>query len=464
MFQRPHAVTGRVLEEPGVKRVLLAAAVAVVAAAGAFLFFRGAPERGKGDPLDSVWLPAGPQAIIEIGVRRASDEFALKRVGEQWQLVLPGGIPPLRADAEKVNILLDHLTLNKPKRQRLLAAGDESRFGLSSPRLVLAVRMADPSGSAEEKEVLIGVGERTETGDGVYAVNSLGREALFILPLRWEHPFAQPVELLADTRVVETDDRNMSRIAMTDAAGRRLEVYRKKESYYFMAPPELADQEATASEVKLVLGSLAALRAEQFVPGDKGIDPEAPASLVVQAWPHKVRTPERLEIFDANAFDRFVLARSSWQPGWFLLDREAVRGLFRTEFDLMDRTVVGFDASDAQSFRLTMGTRLFAAEKAPSGWVESGSGWPVQGIDMTLWRLSELQFEAAPLESLPETAVWDTKCEVLDAAGHELLKATFFFDSAMSPDRCWLKAGGDKRFFPVSSRLLMDMKGQFVPR
>lgn len=84
----------------------------------------------------------------------------------------------------------------------------------------------------------------------------------------------------------------------------------------------------------------------------------------------------------------------------------------------------------------------------------------IPGIDMSLWRFTELQFEALPLNSLPASAVQLMYCKLVDSDGEKLTELTFYADPKLPQGQCWMKNGG-QMYYPVSSRLLKDLQGLF---
>ena len=98
--------------------------------------------------------------------------------------------------------------------------------------------------------------------------------------------------------------------------------------------------------------------------------------------------------------------------------------------------------------------------EAGGGWRFRGEKKDIPGIDMSLWRFTELQFEALPLNNLPDTAVKLMYCKLMDTEGEKLTELTFYADPRLPQGQCWMKNGGGM-YYPVSSRLVKDLQGMF---
>ena len=130
------------------------------------------------------------------------------------------------------------------------------------------------------------------------------------------------------------------------------------------------------------------------------------------------------------------------------------------------RGVVNFDSSRVEGARIfsVYNNQTLHVEKTPAGWTEREGGRVVQGIDMTLWRLKELRFEAEPVARLGYPAVQRLELDLLAKEGKVLSTFTFFTDPRLPADQCWLKVGSEEMFYPVTSQLLEDVQGYLPAR
>ena len=154
------------------------------------------------------------------------------------------------------------------------------------------------------------------------------------------------------------------------------------------------------------------------------------------------------------------LGKSSWLTVPFMLDAESVGQLVRSAFDVQGRTVVKLDIGTVAHLIIIHGGKRYSIERGETGWRIDGGQKDVLGIDMSLWRFTELQFEALPLNNLPDSAVKLMYCQLLDENGVELAAMTFYADPKLPQGQCWMQNGGGM-YYPVSSRLLKDLQGMF---
>ena len=143
-----------------------------------------------------------------------------------------------------------------------------------------------------------------------------------------------------------------------------------------------------------------------------------------------------------------------------MLFRSSVGELVRSAFDIQGRTVVKLDIGIVARFVVAHGDKLYSIERGKTGWRIDGGQKDVPGIDMALWRFTELQFEALPLNNLPDSAIELMYCMLLDEKGVKLTAMTFYADPQLPQGQCWMKNDGGM-YYPVSSRLLKDLQGMF---
>ncbi|HBR06052.1 MAG TPA: hypothetical protein DD766_02915, partial [Desulfovibrio sp.] len=107
------------------------------------------------------------------------------------------------------------------------------------------------------------------------------------------------------------------------------------------------------------------------------------------------------------------------------------------------------------------GDQSVRLEKTQDGWLDAASGKLLRGIDMALWRLTNVKFEAGVAAALPKTAVPAMTCEILEKTGTSLVVLRFFTDSDQQAGLCWLEADNSGAYYPVSDQLLKDLQGLF---
>ena len=144
----------------------------------------------------------------------------------------------------------------------------------------------------------------------------------------------------------------------------------------------------------------------------------------------------------------------------FLLDGDSVEQLKRSAFDVQGRNVLTLEIGQVAGIIIDHGSKRYVLRRDDAGWHVVGGEKDIPGIDMSLWRFTELQFEALPLNNLATTAVKLMTCQLRGSDGALLKTVTFYADPKLPQGQCWME-NGDGTYYPVSSRLLKDLQGMF---
>jgi hypothetical protein len=163
---------------------------------------------------------------------------------------------------------------------------------------------------------------------------------------------------------------------------------------------------------------------------------------------------------------RSFVVRSSWQTAPMLLDRERVDKLLRSAFSLRARKVVDMDLGEIirQELRQRVAnggnaTVELVAVKTGEGWQAKDTGRALLGLDMLLWRLTDLKYEARPRQALPNTAEPFLAWRLYNGKERPKVALQFYLDPELPRDQCWLKVQGRDHYYPVLDQLLEDLQG-----
>jgi hypothetical protein len=173
----------------------------------------------------------------------------------------------------------------------------------------------------------------------------------------------------------------------------------------------------------------------------------------------------RLEIFPQGETEQ-AFGRSTRHPGGFLLDREKAKTLFRLAFDMQWRGVITYDSARLQSARIfsVMGNQTLVAENTATGWEDRDHGRKLAGLDLSLWRLKELRFEAEPVSKLGYPAVQRLALELFTKDAKVLMSFIFYTDPRLPPEQCWLKVGSEEMYYPVGNQIIEELQGYLPSR
>ncbi len=438
---------------PVLKRILFLVIVVLAAAlAGGAYWLRSGMEK---QVVTSRWLAHSLNKVKSLHIRQGGDAYTLVASGGHWAARVPGASWNVSAKAvdSRVRDYLNRLAGLVPL---LVFEGDEvgllRQYGLNEPGLRLVVQSGDENSPSLNIRFVPGESGKTygwnsETPGRVY---EFGGEVFGQL--------AHPVAHFLDTRIFRFNEERVSQVQLVQPFGSSWVARRGAKGFTFVQPGYLKGKEASSSELKLYLHTLALLRAGKLV-----LEPAEPeksmAALTIKVWTGNDE-PSSVEFFTIADDSKYYFGRSSWLTVPFLLDAESVSQLVKSAFDVQGRNVFTLDIGQVAVIVIVNGDRRYVVRREHAGWRVEGGGKDIPGIDMALWRFTELQFEALPLNNLAATAVKLMHCRLLDGNGNELKAVTFYADPKLPQGQCWVK-NGDGMYYPVSARLLKDLQGMF---
>lgn len=379
----------------------------------------------------------------------------LKAEGESWEATVPGASWNLeaRAKRERVVEFLDRIGQLNPIRSVGGFDRGPEEYGLHEPDVIIIVAFGDKSKDPLTIKLVgadsgLAYGWNSSSPALVYeftedVLETLGPSATYFL----------------DRKVLNFDEERVSKLQLVQPFGSSWVVEKQKEGFFFSLPGYLEGKPASDSELKLYIHSLALLQAGKLVLEPMVSNKRMPA-LTIKVWTKGSTEPEKVDFYTIQDEPGSYLGKSTWLTVPFTLDSESVGQLLRSAFDVQGRSVVKIDTGEVARFIVVHGDTNYAVERSQGGWRLLGSQNKLQGIDMFLWRFTELQFEALPLNTLPETAVRLMQCKLVSPDGETLTEITFYADPNLPQGQCWMKNGGNM-YYPVSSRLLKDLQGMF---
>lgn len=428
--------------------IVLAAALA----GGAYWYRTGMEEQVAA----SRWLSYSPDKVKSVSVQGDGETYTLVADGRNWETRVADESSTVSAGAlgDRVRDYLNRLSDLVPL---LSFQGNESALlkehGLAEPGLMLVVQFKD-EGIAPLR-IRFSHGESGKT----YGWNSETPDRAYEFGDEVFGQVARPAVHFLDTKVFRFDEEQVYQVQLVQPFGSSWLVKRGANGFTFVLPGYLKDKEASGSELKLYLHALALLRAGKLI-----LEPAEPergmAALTIKVWAGKDKEPSTVEFFTIEDDPKHYFGRSSWLTVPFLLDAESVSQLVKSAFDVQGRNVFSLDISQVAVIVIVNGDRRYVVRRENTGWRVEGGEKNIPGIDMALWRFTELQFEALPLNNLAATAVELMHCRLLNGEGDELKAVTFYADPKLPQGQCWMK-NGDGMYYPVSSRLLKDLQGMF---
>jgi len=231
--------------------------------------------------------------------------------------------------------------------------------------------------------------------------------------------------------------------------------------FLFTFPPPLSGKKSSSGDVDLFLHSLLEVPAKGIVADIPGKDRRVLLNIEIMLPGKKVET---LRVFEPGEGENIYFARSSSQNGYLVLSKEHYEQLDKKAFAMRQRNVVSIATGKLGSVRVVQGNQTFTGIKSDKSWINFEDKKPLLGIDMSLWRLNELKFEAEPVATLSETSEKMMDLELLDENGAQVVTVSFYSDPELPDGQCWLSLSNDSGYYPVSDKLLEDLQGQIPLR
>lgn len=402
------------------------------------------------------WLSGSFDSVRSIHVQGEQGSYMLIFADGSWEAQVPGGSWNISAKvlSEKVDSFLASVSELAPYRSiGGFDQGGPEQYGLDDPDLKIIISFGDKEGDSLTVKL-------NAVDDGiVYGWNSASQGLVYEFGKDVLTKLAQPASQFLDTRVFSFDEDNVEKLQLVQPFGSSWLVEKHKEGFFFALPGYLKGKPASDSALKLYIHSLALLKAGQLKLEPVVIDKRMP-SLTIRIWSKGMTEPSSVDFYTIKDAPSKYLGTSSWLTVPFTLDAQSVGQLVHSAFDMQGRTVVKLDLGQVARVILVHGDTSYAIERSETGWRLLDSKKDLSGIDMFLWRFTDLQFEALPLNNLPETAVKLMYCKLENKKGEKLTELTFYADPKLPQGQCWMKNGG-KMYYPVSSRLLKDLQGMF---
>jgi len=395
-------------------------------------------------PQDENWPAFSTTSAERVILEGPSTVFELIRQDDVWRLRQSHrGELPL-ADTAKVEALLKFLELNKPLRRLSISAGPENGF---------VARAAITVEGCSRLEI----GEDDGSGVGVYA-RMTDKPGLMVLSRDYADILGRSPDAYLDTRLMSLNVDNVLSMRLSSMT-EGWEVQRTDAGFAFITPERFRAMRVQREAMQLWLHELSALHADSLasVAPEKGRLPDLALILSLEGG----RTVW-LKIWRPLDGSAYWTAYSSRQDAYFLLDQERVGKLQRKAFSLVDRRLVDLELGRVRRIELIGAERKFSAWRDGESWRNDDAG-ELPGIDMRLWRLTDLQYEYGPVGALPARAEQALRLVLKDKKGVSLLDLIFYSDPGLQGGQCWAGRRGEKAFHPVDTRLFMDLQGLLPP-
>ena len=444
------------------KRLLLLLVLAGVIWAAVYFWPASGPEEDLGIAAPPPWFTAGDLLDVRsIRVASPTGSYELVKGDAGWIVLGPamndGQAEPYLASQDKVESLLAFIAGNVPDRG-LGRIEDLAQYGLDNPAYEVTL--------VGDGNQTIALGGANPSGTGLYALSSVDPGECLLLSNRYEEVMGRESRFYHDLRLTDVSDDQVDKVRV-EWGGQGWEAARHEGGYVFTWPEELAPMEVSMAEMDLAIHELTTMEALTFLAGDPMDQHPGQAPLVtVSFWTAGAEEPAAvIEVHEDGNEDSPYFGRSTRQEHYFVLPGDVVDKLTRSPFHLRERGVLDVDvgAVTRQVLRQDTNDSGRVLVKTDSGWQDEARGEEVAGMDMLLWRLTDLKFEAEPVSELPAGATRILAWELSAGPDQPLAAVDFFLDPNLPEDQCWVMVQDEDKYYPVSDSLLEDLQGQLLP-
>lgn len=436
------------------KRISFVVSIVILAVVAGVGYWFNTIEKRDFD--NSSWLSSPGDDVRSIHVQGANGSILLESVKGGWKARIPSTSENITAHAlpDRVAEYVQRITEIAPYRSVVgFDRGGPEAYGLESPQLVVTLSFA----KANSENLIIKMAP-ADNGS-VYAWSSRSPSLVYEFDKDVLGLLDVETGWFLDKRVFQFDEKAISRLQLLQPFGSSWLVEKRKDGYFFNLPGYLKDEPASNSQLNLYIHSLALLRANGLVMEPVNFDNKIP-SLTLRVWSGDKEEPSTVAFYTVEGAPDIYMGKSSWLTVPFILDGQSVAQLTHSAFDIQGRSVLKLDIGKVARFIVMHGRAEYEMQRGEKSWRLLGVEKDIPGIDMFLWRFTELQFEALPLNNLPGTAMPLLYCKLVDEKGGALADITFYADPKLPQGQCWMK-NGDGMYYPVSSRLLKDLQGMF---
>lgn len=421
----------------------LFAALAAFLALGAALALPRLPARH-----DAAWPELAPGKVAALAVRGAGGSYALRAGDGGWTLSGTGLDGEWPADPEAVAGLVEFVNRNRP-------------LG----------RVADPgpehAGQDRGAELIINGTDRLElgaAGDGGGRRYARRGGSGVLLPGEYAQVLARPAAFYLDLRLLAADPGQVEAVTLT-RGGEIVEMADRPGGPVFVRPGGLAGQPVSAEALGQWLREVVALRALGPAPSGGAGSAPVPDAPVPDAPVLLVEL--RLRGGGARTLALYGAAQGPWMavrsPGGahFLLDPGQVAKVDRNAFSFADRRLAVLDPGAVDRLVLSASGQELRAERNGRRWRGQGVPGELTGIDMLLWRLTDLQYESGPLAAAPPGAPGAREGLRMDLGlrGGARWEFVFHIDPGLPSGRCWVSVGGQPGLYRIPDQIYKDLKG-----
>ncbi|MEZ0576057.1 DUF4340 domain-containing protein [Halodesulfovibrio aestuarii] len=431
------------------KKILLAAIALLLLSAGVVAGVQTYQRTSSSRVSNASWFTQPSEAVKKIELINNSGHFSFIREKGRWFVLFSGKKCLARQDV--IEKLFTKLREMPPQNCAEVEPEKILDYGLDNPKIRITL-----SGKALWH---LGIGRSAVSGEVFYARKGDGQVCLVTPDV--VTMLDQPVATFIDSRVIAIPSSQITRIRMQGEGTGTWEITRSDDGFRFSYPETLVMHAVNQNSAELFIHTLvnggASCESTEELVG-------AVADFSISVWQDGSSDPTTLVIFKREDGEGGYKAKDSRQPDPVELSSQLVKQLKVTAFALQEKPIFNVNVGEAVKQTLTRidgkEVRNITIAKTMEGWVDDLTNQELTGMDLFIWRLSDMQYVSLPVRNRPETALLSLSWNIYAAEGVPLVELYFYTDPELPEGVCWVRLQRESVWYPVSSKLLLDLRAR----
>ena len=409
------------------------------------------------DLRDKTILDFKTPQINKIELIRDKKTLTLKKNEHSWQLIEEETIA--KGNESEITNLLN--TIQTARIEQFVEEQPEqlASYGLNNSKLTVKLTTL----KANEPLTLF-IGEKSEHG---FYAKTLSKKNIFVINQSLFDALdnRQFVDFL-NKSLVEFNDDDLSKVTLR-MGDSRVDLIRDKKDLQKWTMVKPVDMKANTATINSLLFDLKNTRIVKFIKtnaeNSKMFGMEQPEKEISLTYKNGETWTLKLGGQTSNA-DHYFAQRSD-EETVFTLQKSSIESIFRSLYDLKDRTVLEFDDDVAREIQIHDSKQTFILKKSTNKWnltlpEPSKSIQSFIGKDI-LWTLNSIEFESVlakdPGNAVTGVAKPKVSVKLLDANSAVLAHILIGNPVAKSPEVHYLKIAKNSTIYTMKKRFLDEI-------
>jgi len=431
------------------KRTILAAIALLLLSVGVVAGVQEYQRTSTPHVSNAPWFTQPSEVVDTIELTNNSGHFSFIREKGRWFVLF--NQKKCLAQQEVIERLLSKLREAPPLNCTEIEPKKILEYGLDNPKIRITL--------SGKNLWHLGIGNAALSGEVFYAKKGDGQVCM-VSP-EYITLLDQPVAKFIDSRLIAIPPEKIVSIRMQGKETGTWQIVRSDDGFTFSHPTSLVKHAVNQTTAELLIHNLvtggASYESTDMLVG-------AVADFSISVWQEDNNVPTTLVVFKRGTDEEQYRAKDSRQPDPIEISPELVKQLKVTSFMLQEKPILNVPISEAIKQTLVRvddrEVQNITITKTDNGWVDDLTNQELTGMDLFIWRLGQLQYEATPVRNRPKNAVLSLSWDIYAAEDRPLVELYFYTDPALPKGNCWVRFQRESVWYPVSGKLLRDLRAR----